>query len=133
MLSMISRPTREGAIAAAHALIEQAGEQALEVQQGARARLDSVGFRSMFDLAERDSAWITPYLWAGAVPYMGPPAIALVGSADDLVDAICEYRDIGVTEFLFTGFPDLEQMRFFGAEILPKVRQRERAQVTPVD
>lgn len=125
LLSIIAKSTRTEAIDAAQALIDKAGEQAREVQSNIRNRLDSVGFRSVFDLAEKDDAWLTPYLWTGAVPYLGPPAIALVGSADDIVKAIWEYRDIGVTEFLFTGFPDLEQMRFFGAEILPGIRRRE--------
>jgi alkanesulfonate monooxygenase len=126
MLSMIAKPTRDEAVAAAHALVEQAGDSARAVQKDVRSRIDSVGFRSMYELAERDSAWVTPYLWTGAVPYLGAPSIALVGSADDMVQAISEYRDIGVTEFLFTGFPDLEQMRFFGDEVLPGVRELER-------
>jgi alkanesulfonate monooxygenase len=125
LLSMIARSTRDKAIDAAQALIAKAGEQARVVQSGNRKRLDSVGFRSMFDLADKDDAWVTPYLWAGAVPYLGPPAVSLVGSADDMVKAIWEYRDIGITEFLFTGFPDLEQMRFFGTEILPRIRELE--------
>jgi alkanesulfonate monooxygenase len=129
IVSMIAKPTRDEAIAAAHALINNAGEPAREVQKQTRARLDSVGFTSMYELAEKDAGWVTPYLWAGAVPYLGAPAISLVGSADDMVNAISEYRDIGISEFLFTGFPDLEQMRFFGAEILPAVRELESAGV----
>ena len=127
MVSMIAKPTRDDALAAAQALIDNAGESARDVHKEVRKRTDSVGYSSVYDLAEEDSAWATPYLWTGAVPYHGPPAISLVGSADDLVEAIFQYRDIGVTEFLFTGFPDLEQMRFFGEEILPRVREHERA------
>lgn len=127
MLSIIAKPTRDEAIDAAQALITKAGERAKVVQSGNRERLDSVGFRSIFDLADKDDAWVTPYLWAGAVPYIGPPSIALVGSADDMVEAIWEYRDVGISEFLFTGFPDLEQMRFFATEILPRVRELESA------
>jgi alkanesulfonate monooxygenase len=132
-VSMIAKSTRKEAIDAAYDLIHKAGESARDVQKDIRARLDSVGFRSMYDLAERDTAWVTPYLWAGAVPYLGPVAIALVGSADDLVDAICQYHDIGVTEFLFYGFPDLEQLRFFGTEILPRLRNRANVRLAPAD
>jgi alkanesulfonate monooxygenase len=126
MVSMIAKPTRDEAIAAGQALIDKAGESARDVHKEVRSRSDGVGYRSMYDLAEEDSGWVTPHLWAGAVPYLGAPAISLVGSADDLVEALFEYRAVGVTEFLFTGFPDLEQMLFFGEEILPKVRERER-------
>lgn len=126
MLSMIAGPTREDALERARSLVETAGESARDVHRGVRAGTDSVGFRSVYDMAQGD-AWPSRYLWTGAVPYLGAPAIALVGSADEIAEAILEYRDVGVTQFLFTGFPDLEQMRFFGAEILPRVRRREAA------
>jgi alkanesulfonate monooxygenase len=128
MVSMIAGPTREDALTRAREVIESAGEPAREVHRDVRDRMDSVGFRSIYDLAEGD-AWLTRYLWTGAVPYLGAPAISLVGSAEDIVEAILEYREVGVTQFLFTGFPDLEQMRFFGDEILPRVRDREAAVV----
>jgi alkanesulfonate monooxygenase len=122
LVSMIAGPTRDDALAQARTVVESAGEQARRVHQEARGRLDSVGFTSVYDMAD-SSVWPTPYLWTGAVPYLGPPAVALVGSAGDMTRAIGEYRDIGVTQFLFTGFPDLEQMRFFGSEILPMLRE----------
>lgn len=123
LVSMIAKPTRAEAVAAAAELVASAGEPARTVHQNIRGGTDSVGFTSMYDMADSDS-WVTKYLWTGAVPYLGPPAIALVGSADDVADAICEYRDIGITEFLFTGFPDLAQMRFFAEEVLPRLRHR---------
>jgi alkanesulfonate monooxygenase len=127
LVSMIAKPTRDEAVAAAADLITTAGDAAREVHKNVRGGTDSVGFTSMYEMADNDSAWMTRYLWTGAVPFLGPPAISLVGSADDMVEAIFEYRAVGVTEFLFTGFPDLEQMRFFAAEVLPKVREREHA------
>ena len=126
LVSMIAKPTRDEALDAAAELIAKAGDTARDVHRNVRGGTDSVGFRSMYQMADNDSAWVTRYLWTGAVPYLGAPAISLVGSADDMVEAIFEYRDAGVTEFLFTGFPDLEQMRFFAAEVLPRVRERER-------
>jgi alkanesulfonate monooxygenase len=120
LVSMIAKPTRAEAVAAAAELVTSAGEPARTVHQNVRGGTDSVGFTSMYDLADSDS-WVTKYLWTGAVPYLGPPAIALVGSADDIAAAIREYRDIGITEFLFTGFPDLAQMRFFAEEIRPRL------------
>jgi alkanesulfonate monooxygenase len=59
------------------------------------------------------------------VPYLGPPSIALVGSPEEIVNALAEYQKVGVTRFLFMGHPDLEQMTFFGKEVLPMVRERE--------
>jgi alkanesulfonate monooxygenase len=128
LVSLISRPTRAEAVDAAHDLVAAAGEQAREVHGTIRGRSDSVGFTATYDLA-RESNWPTPYLWTGAVPYLGPPSISLVGSPADIVAALAEYQSIGVTQFLFMGHPDLEQMTFFGKEILPMVREREQAGV----
>lgn len=129
MVSLIAGPTRNDALEQARALVESAGEQARNVHDQVRDRLDSVGFAAVYDMADSD-AWPAPFLWTGAVPYLGPPAIALVGSADEIVSAIGEYVKIGVTQFLFTGHPDLEQMRFFGTEILPRVREQHAARRT---
>jgi len=127
LVTLLSRPSRAEAIDAAQALVVDAGEHAREVHDLNRGRSDSVGFTKTYDLAMREPSWPTPYLWTGAVPYLGPPGISLVGSPEDIVTAIAEYQAIGITQFLFMGHPDLEQMTFFGKEILPMVRERERA------
>jgi alkanesulfonate monooxygenase len=129
LVSLISRPTQADAIEAAHALVATAGEQSREVHGAIRGRSDSVGFTSTYDQAMREPNWPTPYLWTGAVPYLGPPGISLVGSPEDIVQALADYQAIGITQFLFMGHPDLEQMTFFGEKILPMVRERERAGV----
>ncbi len=59
---------------------------------------------------------------------MGAPAMALVGSPDDVADALLEYKSAGVTQFLFMGWPDFEEMAIFSGEVLPRVRERERAE-----
>ncbi len=128
LLTLISRPTHQQAVEAAHALVESAGEQARKVQQAFRRQAaESVGLSSNFALGDGDASWLTPYLWTGAIPYMGPLSIALVGSPDEVADALLDYRAVGVTQFLFQGRPDLEALPFFIQEILPRVRDREAA------
>jgi len=125
LVTLICEPTRAQAVDKAHALVDSAGEKAKAAHGVLRRRSDSVGYTTTYDLAARDSDWPAPYLWTGAVPYLGPPSIALVGSPDEIVDALAEYQAIGVTQFLFMGHPDFEQMTFFGEEVLPRVRARE--------
>ena len=133
LVSIIVRPTREEAVRAACSLLEAAGEQSREVHRQFSQKSDSVAFRSMYELAGRGADWQTPYLWTGAVPYLGAPAAALVGSPEEVAAAILEYRDIGVSQFLFMGWPDVEAMTTFGREVLPLVREREaRAEAAPV-
>jgi alkanesulfonate monooxygenase len=132
LVSQIARPTRDEALAAAQALLESAGEGARAVHQEFFRRSDSVAFTSTGRrAAEAESAWLTPTLWSGAVPYLGAPAIAFVGSAEEVAETILEYQRIGVSQFLFMGWPDDQAMTYFGREVLPRVREREDAAVCP--
>jgi alkanesulfonate monooxygenase len=125
LTSIIARPTREEALAAAAALIASAGAEARTIHQQFSAAVDSEGFRSVYEMALSDSAWITPWLWTGAVPYLGAPSIALVGSFEEIADAILAYKERGISQFLFLGWPDLEEIRYFGSGVLPLIRARE--------
>ncbi len=123
-VAVLCRPTREEALQAARELVEIAREKAQSNRREFVRRTESVAFRSTLDLAE-STEWVTPCLWTGMVPYMGEAC--LVGSPDDLAGAFLEYRDAGVTQFLLSGWPDLEELERFGREVLPRVRDREQA------
>jgi alkanesulfonate monooxygenase len=131
MLSVIIRPTRQEAHQAARDLIAAAGERARDVQRQFRARTDAVGYTSAHQMADRvadengTDGWVTPHLWVGAVPYLGPTAISLVGSPEDIADGLFEFRRVGISQFVFQGRPDLETMIAFGRDVLPIVRARE--------
>jgi alkanesulfonate monooxygenase len=126
-MSIVARPTRDEAVAAAHQLVEQLGPAGSErtVESDFIRRSDSPSMKDMFRRAERE--WLAPTLWAGAVRTHGPAAIALVGSPEEIARAILEYRQAGVSQFIFSGWPKVESMEFFGREILPLVRRMERA------
>lgn len=131
LVSLIVRPTRSESVKAAEDLIGQFGEKAREAQRSFERHTDAAAFESTYALARSSSSdWATATLWTGAVPVLGAPAIALVGSAGEIAEALLEYKEIGVTQFLFTGWPDLEEMTFFGREVLPRVRERETVGVT---
>ena len=55
------------------------------------------------------------------MPYLGAPAIALVGSYDEVTEGILEFTKVGVTQFLFLGWPDLAEMKAFYEEVRPRV------------
>jgi alkanesulfonate monooxygenase len=43
-----------------------------------------------------------------------------------LCEAFLEYKRIGVTQFIISGWPKLEEMLIFGREILPLIRDADR-------
>jgi alkanesulfonate monooxygenase len=122
-VAMLCRPSRAEAVAAAAQLAEIAREKAQNNRREFVGKTDSVAFRSTLDLSDR-AEWPAPFLWTGMVPYMGEAC--LCGSPDDIAAAILEYRDAGVTQFLLSGWPDIEQIELFGREVLPRVRALEQ-------
>jgi alkanesulfonate monooxygenase len=125
LVSLLARETREEAIQAAYSMIETLGNSPKKTHREFAQRSDSVAFTSTLALAESQPEWLTDCLWTGAVAHLGAPAIALVGSFDQVARAICEYRQAGITQFLFMGWPDLNEMRLFSREVLPLVRAYE--------
>jgi alkanesulfonate monooxygenase len=48
---------------------------------------------------------------------------ALVGTAEQVADALLDYWDLGVTTFLIRGFDPLEDAIDYGRELIPRVRE----------
>ena len=122
-LCVVCRPTREEAIQAAEALVPGA-----EIGRQERAILTKADSQTLKDaLAAADKiGWLNRYVWAGLVPYYGSSAITLVGSPRELADAFLDYKHIGVTQFIISGWPKLDEMVTFGREVLPLIRDAER-------
>jgi len=49
---------------------------------------------------------------------------ALVGTAEQVADALLDYYDLGVTTFLIRGFDPLEDVVDYGRELIPLVRKQ---------
>lgn len=47
---------------------------------------------------------------------------SLVGTAEQVVDSLLDYYDLGITKFLFRGFDPLEDALQYGRELLPAFR-----------
>ena len=123
-LCTVARATHEEAVEATRSLI--GGEHHARKLDGQTAfiqKTDSVSFKAAYQRG--DTQWLTPTLWTGAVRFQGPTAISLVGSPAEIADAIMEYKEMGISQFILSGWPKLEEMIYFGREVLPCVRQRE--------
>ena len=67
---------------------------------------------------------IAPNLWSGVGLVRGGAGTALVGSHTDVADRIAEYAEIGIDEFIFSGYPHLEELFWFGEGVVPILRER---------
>src|SRR5262249_35154806 len=122
-LSIIARPSREEAVDFAYSMIAGHDRQS---DADFVKNSDSKSIAGTYHLAESD--WLTPWLWTGAVRVFGAPAMAIVGTPAQVASAIMEYRQAGITHFIFSGWPKLDSMKYFGQEVLPLVRAAERGE-----
>lgn len=74
---------------------------------------------------------VYPNLWSGVGLVRGGAGTALVGSHEQVADRIEEYRDLGIEEFILSGYPHLEEAFRCGEGLLPELRRRKL--VAPLD
>jgi alkanesulfonate monooxygenase len=125
-LHVITRDTSEQAWAQARRLLDGIDPATIEQVQAGLARSDSEGQKRMAALhgGSRDSLEIYPNLWAGVGLVRGGAGTALVGSHTEVADRIEEYHRLGLSEFILSGHPHLEEAYWFGEGVLPILRQR---------
>lgn len=129
LAGIIARPTTAEAVEAAYRMVRGFDDAARGVHERFISKSDSVAYVSTHNrAADACGDWLSPTLWAGAVPYMGATAMALVGGVEEIAESLMEYKRIGISQFLFMGWPPLEEVRFFGESVLPLVRRLEAAE-----
>jgi hypothetical protein len=102
--SLVARETRSEALAAASVLLPHAG-----------------------DLLNDSDSWIAPCVWAGRESVPNERAAVLIGSFDELAQAIHRYERGGISSVLIRGWGldevDRREMAIVGAGVLPLVRR----------
>ena len=116
-LGLMCKPTRAEAFDAVRALLPLAKENTTALKD------DSQMYR---ERVFEDRLWLDKCLWAGLAPHYGPVWTTLLGSPDELAAAFLAYKSIGVSQFIISSWPEVEQMILFGEEVIPRVRQAER-------
>lgn len=120
-LHVIVRETEEEAWAAADRLIAHVDEETIAAAQKIFARMDSTGQARMSALhgGSRDELRIAPNLWAGVGLVRGGAGTALVGSPEQVAERIREYQALGIENFIFSGYPHLEEAHRFAELVMP--------------
>ena len=122
-MEVLCRPTREEAIDVAESLLPQTNLPA--TQRAVATKDDSQMYREGQTRPDTQNHWLNHSLWTGLVPYYGPVWTTLLGTPEELANAFLAYKSIGVTQFIMSGWPELDEVVTFGREVLPLVRAAE--------
>jgi len=125
-LHVIARPTADEAWAEADRLLAQISDEEIATVRAGLLRSGSEGQRRMLELngGSRDGLEIHPGLWAGVGLVRGGAGTAMVGSYAQIADLVEEYREAGISEFVLSGYPHLEEAYWFGEGVLPELASR---------
>ncbi|MFD2470680.1 LLM class flavin-dependent oxidoreductase [Amycolatopsis silviterrae] len=137
-LHTIARDTSAEAWAEAQKLLDALNPEQIAKAQAQLAASGSVGQQRMVALhggkagsSARDLE-IHPHLWAGIGLVRGGAGTALVGSHAEIADLIEEYHAAGVSEFVLSGYPHLEEAYWFGEGVRPELARRGLLAEVPV-
>lgn len=130
-LHVISRDTAAEAWDTASRLLGYLDPLEIATAQQILSRTESVGQDRMRALHSSYRATgsaqdleVYPNVWAGVGLVRGGAGTALVGSHEEVADRIEEYASLGISEFILSGYPHLEEAYWFGEGVLPEIRKR---------
>ena len=124
-LRPILAPTEDAAWARAESILARAKEVVGHSPNFTRRPKDpqNVGSKRLLAEAAKGSV-VDTRLWTGitALTRAAGNSTALVGTPQQVADALLEYRELGVSTFLIRGFDPLEDALAYGRDLLPLVR-----------
>ncbi|MDQ2700704.1 MAG: LLM class flavin-dependent oxidoreductase [Actinomycetota bacterium] len=127
-IHVISRDTEDEAWLEADRILDSIDPEAVAAAQEKFSRMESTAQAKMTELshsgengaaASREDLVIAPNLWAGVGLVREGAGTALVGSHQQVADRLLEYRDVGIDEFILSGYPHLEEALRFGENVRP--------------
>ncbi len=118
--------TEEEAWAQADKLLAGLDPESISRAQQVQRNSQSEGQRRMSALhgGRTDNLEVSPNLWAGIGLVRGGAGTALVGSHEQVADRIAEYHELGLDEFILSGYPHLEEAFSFGEGVVPILAER---------
>jgi alkanesulfonate monooxygenase len=125
-LHVIARDSAADAWAQAQRLLDGLDPAAIATAQAVQRASQSEGQRRMLALhnGRTDALEVSPNLWAGVGLVRGGAGTALVGSHEEVADRIADYYALGISEFILSGYPHLEEAYQVGEGVMPVLRSR---------
>lgn len=130
---VIARDTEAEAWAEADRLLREIPKADLERARLQLARSESTGQARMVSLHAGKSLnnvrdlEVYPNLWAGIGLVRSGAGTALVGSHRQVAERIQEFHDLGLSSFILSGYPNLEEALRVGEEVVPLLKKEVAA------
>ena len=126
-LHTVARPTTAQAWERAEELLADLSPEQVAQAHARYTASVSEGQRRMAALTDgllRDarSLEIAPGLWAGPSLVRDGAGTAAVGSYADVAGVLGRYVDVGASEFILSGYPQIDEIRHVGAGVAPLLR-----------
>ena len=123
---LVIRDDEPAAWDAARSLIADAAPEVKAQRQSAIVGTPMVGQQAQ--AREAPDHRLGRHLWNGLSEVRVNCGSALVGTPDQVADALLAYWRLGIDEFILSGFPHVEECRRAAGELLPRLRERIAAE-----
>ncbi len=117
---LVVRDTESAAWDAAHDLIAHADPEVKAQRQAAIAGTTMVGQKAQAQAAPNHR--VAPHLWNGLSEVRVNCGTAIVGSPEQAAAELVRYWDLGIDEFILSGFPHVEECQRAASEVVPLVK-----------
>ncbi|WP_067621003.1 LLM class flavin-dependent oxidoreductase [Alicyclobacillus acidiphilus] len=128
---VLVRETAEEAWQAARNIVSRADPASYAMAKSYHNKTDATNQKrqnQLRDMSEQTDGIVGPNLWAGLSAIRGGGALMFVGTPDEVADRLIEFVDIGISAFILSSYPHLEEVTTTGQLLLPvfedKIRQR---------
>ena len=118
---VVVRETEQEARDAAAHLISAVDEATGDAIRSRSLDSSSVGVRRQAELRSQssDDGFIEPNLWTGIGKARSGCGAAIVGNPEQVVAKIKRYQDMGISAFIFSGYPHAAEAERFAELVLP--------------
>ena len=120
--------TEEAAWAKAEHILHTAKTRIEQAGQVLKQKPESVGAKRLMQTVAQGER-VDKRLWTGIAKLVGGGhnSTALVGTPEQVADALLDYYDLGVSTFLIRGFDPVNDAVEYGRELLPLTRAKVQA------
>ena len=119
---VIVRETESEAWAAADRLISRVDAATRAAFISAASKTDSEGQKRQLALSSGSSLVVEENLWAGVGLARTGVGLAIVGNPEQVEAKLRAYQSLGISTFILSGYPHLEECRRFGELVMPRLR-----------